>query len=127
MCALCYLMKNPWFDAVALPETPTTPSRCNRKILKDKCDKEPEEGRACERHQKPAPNPSDIEEVDGKAVHRAPGVLLASRTMCGSSGKMIFVMASSTAAREPGITRMTTPPISPPTARLSMHAGPISA
>ncbi len=45
----------------------------------------------------------------------------------GSSGRMILVIASSTAAREPGMTRTTSLPTRPPTARLSMHAGPISA
>ena len=52
---------------------------------------------------------------------------LASPTMWGSSGRMILVMASSTAAREPGMTRIGTLPISPPTARLRMQAGPIWA
>ncbi len=36
---------------------------------------------------------------------------------------MILVIASSTAAREPGMTSRGTLPISPPTARLRMHAG----
>ena len=40
---------------------------------------------------------------------------------------MIRVMASSTAAREPGMTRIGVSPIRPPTARLRMQAGPISA
>jgi len=40
---------------------------------------------------------------------------------------MILVIASSTAAREPGITSTASLPINPPSARLSMHAGPISA
>ncbi len=53
--------------------------------------------------------------------------LRASRIRCGSSGRMILVIASSTAAREPGMTKRATLPIKPPTARLSMHAGPISA
>src|SRR4051794_37073954 len=55
-----------------------------------------------------------------------PHLFLASRTKWGSSGRMIFVIASSTAAFEPGMTRTTSSPIRPPRARLKMAAGPIS-
>ena len=51
----------------------------------------------------------------------------ASLTTCPSSGKRIFSIASLTAAVEPGIRNTATGPISPPTARLSMAADPISA
>ena len=49
----------------------------------------------------------------------------ASNTKCPISGTMSFSIASCTAAIEPGMVRMTTRSRTPPTARLSMAAGPI--
>ncbi len=50
----------------------------------------------------------------------------ASRTRCPSSGRIIFSRARRTPAGEPGMVSTTFGPISPPTARLSIAAGPIS-
>lgn len=54
------------------------------------------------------------------------GHLRASRTRCGSSGRMSFSIARRTAAGAPGMVRMTVAPNKPPTARLSIAAAPIS-
>ena len=51
----------------------------------------------------------------------------ASYTKCPISGTMSFSIASCTAAIEPGIVSMTTLLSTPPTARLSIAAGPMSS
>ncbi len=51
----------------------------------------------------------------------------ASNTKCPISGTMSFSIASRTAATEPGIVRTITLLRTPPTARLSIAAGPMSA
>ena len=51
----------------------------------------------------------------------------ASYTKCPISGTMSFSIASCTAAVEPGIVRMMTLFSTPPMARLSIAAGPMSA